>query len=80
MFPGSGVYKGLIMVSAGGTHWQRNDVSFHAERGHAFEHTFNQPVRGRFVRVVLRHVPPGADFGIAEVTVFGHHGRQIHAG
>ena len=75
MFPGSGVYKGLIMVSAEGTHWHRTDVSFHAERGHACAHTFNPPTYGRFVRVVLRHVPPGATVGISEISVYGHHGR-----
>ncbi len=74
-FPESGVYKCAIMVSPEGTHWQHSDVLLQSTSGRACGHTFTAPAYGRFVRVVLEQVPSGAEFGIAEISVYGHHGR-----
>ena len=71
-FPDKDVPRHDILISADGQSWQR------AAAGHQSVHHFKPSFYGRFVRIVIQHVPAGATEGISEIAVYGHHGDLRH--
>ena len=71
-FPDKDVPAHDILISADASHWHR------AASGHVPIHYFKPAFYGRFVRVVIQHVPAGATDGISEIAVYGHHAGSLH--